>query len=331
MRAAIGGRKLTAMVKAEAYNHGMLLTKYIEEDIDCFGVSSAGEGIALRKLGIKKPIKVTGFVAEELRQAVTFNLCPIVGDLSTLKKISEECPHIGIDLKLDSGMNRIGLNEAEEVKAAADLIKKSGTKICSLSTHFAYSDFDNIMAQAVKFEKYCAIIEGKTGILPKNAAASSGLMYGERFLYDEVRTGLIMYGYMPNRSKAFCLRKAMSVTAPIICIKKVRAGEKIGYSGLYVAEKDVKIGIIRGGYFEGISRAASGFKAFVNGYATRLIGNICMDLSFVLLDGIPANEGDEVILLGEENDAEAMAAHCGTIPYVIMTAFKGRMERIFYL
>ncbi len=129
MRAAIGGRKLTAMVKAEAYNHGMLLTKYIEEDVDCFGVNTAEEGIALRALNIKKPIKVTGFVAEELRQAVTFNLCPVVGDMSTLKKISEQFPDIGIDLKLDSGMNRIGLNGAEEVKAAAQLIKKSRMNI----------------------------------------------------------------------------------------------------------------------------------------------------------------------------------------------------------
>jgi alanine racemase len=322
---------LTAMVKAEAYNHGMLLTKYIEDDIDCFGVSTAQEGIALRELGIKKPIKVTGFVAEELQQAVTFNLCPMVGDLATLEKVAVQYPQTGIDLKLDSGMNRMGINELETVKAAAEMIKNNRLKVCSLSTHFAHSDFDNILIQAKRFEKYCSIIEEKTGILPKNASASSGLMYGARFLYDEVRTGLIMYGYMPNRSQAFCLRKAMSVTAPIICIKNVRAGDKVGYSGLYVAEKDGKIGIIRGGYFDGISRAASGFKVLVNGCFTRLIGSICMDLSFVILDGISASEGDEVVLLGEENDAEAMAAHCGTIPYVIMTAFKGRMKRIFYL
>lgn len=319
------------MVKAEAYNHGMLLAKYIENDVDCFGVSSAQEGICLRGLGIKKPIKVTGFVAEELRQAVTFNLWPVVGDLATLATIAAVCPDVGADLKLDSGMNRLGLNGLQSVKTAAEIIKKSQMKINSLATHFAYSDFDNILKQAERFESYCAVIEDEIGCTPKNASASAGLMYGERFLYDEVRTGLIMYGYMPNRSKSFCLRKAMTVTAPLICIKNVSRGDKIGYSGLYIADKDVKIGIIRGGYFDGISRLASGFKVLVNGCVTRLIGNICMDLSFVLLDGIDAEEGDEVILLGEENDAEDMAAHCGTISYVIMTAFKGRMKRVFYL
>ena len=176
-------------------------------------------------------------------------------------------------------------------------------------THFSFTDYRNLLKQAQRFDALSAIYIREKGSVNKSCAASAGLCCGQRFLYDEVRAGLALYGYMPSRINfGLPLRKAMSVTVPIMAIKNVAKGEKIGYGGLYVADKDVKIGIIRGGYFDGISRAAAGMRVYVNGQETQLIGSVCMDLSFVLLDGIKADVGDNVILLGEENDARGTPA-----------------------
>lgn len=319
------------MVKADAYNHGMLLCKDIENLIDCFGVSTTKEGIYLRETGIEKPIKVVAFERAYISDAATYNLIPVIGDMWTLRALSKINSSFNIDLKIDSGMNRLGVNNHFDLYEMINLIKSNNNIVLnSLFTHFSFNDYKNMLSQANRFKKYADTIEEELGSLSKSVCASAGLRYGEEFLFDEVRAGLAMYGYMPNGFQGISLRKAMSVSIPIITVKEVKKGEKIGYSGLYVADKDVKIGIIRGGYYDGINRRASGCRVFVNGIETKLIGSVCMDLSFVLLDGIKAKEGDDVILIGEENDAYELSKYCYTIPYEIMTSFKGRIKRVYY-
>lgn len=320
------------MVKADAYNHGIAVALYIEKAVDCFGVSSSQEGEYLRRLGIKKPIKVVGFVASECHKAATFSLLPVVGDIACLEELAKTKEDFAIDLKIDSGMNRIGLKSEKEIESAIKIIKENkNINLVGIASHFAVTDYENMLIQAERFDKSCAIVEDALGAKYKNIAASSALLHGERFLYDEVRVGIALYGYMPTETNELALQRAMSVTVPIISMKMIKKGEKIGYGGLYVAEKDVKIGIIRGGYFDGIARNAKGMSAFVNGEKTFLVGNICMDLSFVMLEGIRAKVGDEVVILSDANDAYEMARHCNTIPYEIMTSFKGRIKRMFYL
>lgn len=321
------------MVKADAYNHGMLLCKEIQSQVDSFGVSSTKEGILLRELGIKNPIKVVAFEKEHISDAAFFNLIPVVADVETLKVLVRYNKKFEIDVKIDCGMNRLGVNNIFDLYEILRLLKANeNIKINSLFSHFSFDSYEKMLEQSNRFIKYCNLVEEEFGKLSKSISASSGLCYGEKFLFDEIRAGLAIYGYMPNGTKELKLRKAMSITVPIVAIKEVKKGDKIGYSGLYIANKDVKIGIIRGGYYDGISRQASGFKVFVNGQETELIGSVCMDLSFVLLDnGIKAKEGDNVILIGEENDIYDLAKHCKTIPYEIMTSFKGRIKRIYYL
>jgi|LFRM01.1.fsa_nt_gb alanine racemase len=321
------------MVKADAYNHGMALCNHIEELVDAFGVSTAEEGVFLRKAGIIKDIKVVAIEEKDIPLAASFDLTAVIPDIKCLKAAAKQGAFLECDLKLDSGMNRLGINTEERLREAIKIIDKNAN-ICvsGLFTHFSFTDYRNLLKQAQRFDALSAIYIREKGSVNKSCAASAGLCCGQRFLYDEVRAGLALYGYMPSRINfGLPLRKAMSVTVPIMAIKNVAKGEKIGYGGLYVADKDVKIGIIRGGYFDGISRAAAGMRVYVNGQETQLIGSVCMDLSFVLLDGIKADVGDNVILLGEENDARAYARRCRTIPYEVLTSFKGRINRIYYL
>ena len=118
-----------------------------------------------------------------------------------------------------------------------------------------------------------------------------GLAYGKRFVYDEVRAGISLYGYMPMKN-SFCPEHRPKSYCADFGYQNHEKGDLIGYGGLYKANKVIKIGIIRGGYFEGISRMARGWKVFVNGVQTQLVGSVCMDLSFVLLNGIDAKKGD---------------------------------------
>ncbi len=321
------------MVKADAYNHGMRICKHIEKEVDCFGVSTANEGKYLRQIGIKKLIKVVAFEKKDILDAITFDLVPVIADISTLKALVEYGikKDFCIDLKIDCGMNRLGINSIIELYEVLSLIKQNKSiKIKTLFSHFSFSDYENMQIQNKRFLKICSLIEEELGERYKCICASSGLIFNQEFLYDEVRVGLAMYGYLPCINDKIYLKKAMSVTVPIIAIKHITKGQRIGYSGLYSADKNVNIGIIRGGYYDGLNRLLTGCKVIINGRYTMLIGNVCMDLAFVLLDGINAKVGDNVLIIGEDNDIDELARHCSTIPYEIMTNFKGRFERLYY-
>ena len=320
---------MLAIVKSDAYNHGIRTAVFIEYIVDGFGVSSTAEGVYLRELGIKKTIKALVFTAEERQNAGAFDIIPVISDIDTLIKVLHRQPSIKADIKIDSGMNRLGLKTQEDMSKLKGLVKKyENFKINSFHTHFAFSDYQKMCEQSKKFEELCQTVDKD---IKKSACASGGLAYGKRFVYDEVRAGISLYGYMPMKNSFLPLSTALSLTAPILDIKIMKKGDLIGYGGLYKANKGDKIGIIRGGYFEGISRMARGWKVFVNGVQTQLVGSVCMDLSFVLLNGIDAKKGDEVIILSNANNAEELATHCGTIPYEILTSFKGRAKRIYYL
>ncbi len=307
----------------------MKTAKYIEDIVDGYGVNCAEEGIFLRNMGIKKTIKVLGFAEEEWQKASAFNLLPVIGNIDILKAVLKKTKRLITDIKIDSGMNRIGLKTEEDMFKLKQLINQNkDLKVNCFHTHFAFTDFENMSIQALKFEKLCAIVDKD---IKKSACASGGLNYGKRFLYAEVRAGISIYGYMPSPNTFLPLSAALSVTAPILDIKTMNKGDKIGYSGLYKANKGDKIGIIRGGYFDGINRDAKGWKVFVNGNETCIVGSVCMDFCFVILNGIKAKLGDKVLLLSPKNDAEKFAKHCGTIPYEILTQFKGRTQRIYYI
>lgn len=319
------------MVKADAYNHGMFLCSEIESSVTGFGVSTSKEGRYLRKIGITKPIKVVAFESSQLKDAAAFDLTPVVSDISTLKKIISLKTEMQIAFKVDCGMNRMGINNLYDLYEGLCLLSSNDfIKVKTIVTHFSFSDYENMKQQCQKFLKYCQIIEEKIGRVNKSAGASSAICYGKEFLFDEVRAGLALYGYMPDSAMDLGLEKAMSVTVPIIEVKEVAKSQKIGYAGLYTADKNVRIGIIRGGYYDGINRLASGCRVIVNGKESRLVGSVCMDLSFVLLDDIQAKKGDNVILISQDNDAYELAKHCKTIPYEILTSFKGRIKRLYY-
>lgn len=312
------------MVKADCYNHGFELVDEIESLVDGFGVCTVEEGKTLRKRGINKSIRVAGFFHEETGDLVKYGLIPMAGDFASLMDIKDS--NIEADIKFNSGMNRLGF-DTEDIPEIKGILSNSKLKVKSLDTHFAYSDIDNLNRQKDLFLRQCG--EFSRLIHPKNAGGSALLIYPEEFAFlDEIRVGIALYGYMPVESE-LPLKQAMTVSAPVFAVRTLKRGDKLGYGGLYSADKDVKIGILRIGYYDGLPRAAKGAEVLINGKKTWIIGNVCMDFCFVNLDGIEAKVGDNAEIIGSGCDANKLACHCGTIPYEILMAFKGdRANRI---
>lgn len=322
IRKALGERELIAMVKADCYNHGIRAALRMESLVDAFGVCTVDEGIRLRGEGIGKPIKVSGFFDEETEALKQYGITPLVGDFLSLEAVKDL--KIGIDIKFNSGMHRLGFDEADTGRLA-DIINENGINVMSLATHFAYGGYEDILKQKKLFDAQCSAFENAAGKKKKHVGGSAALRYGEDFLYGGVRTGIAVYGYCQGLN----LKEVLKVTAKILAVRTVKKGERIGYGGIYTAEKDERIAVIRAGYYDGLPRSASGADVIINGKRAKLAGNICMDLCFAVIDGIDAEKGDEAVILGPQNNAEELANHCGTIPYEILTGFKGRTERIY--
>lgn len=311
------------MVKADAYNHGVeMVVKATEDIVEKFGVATADEGIELRRLGIKNDIIVTAFCCDELQKVVFYGLIPVINDFESLKSLAKNNLKIPIDIKLDTGMNRLGFKTEDEIKAVIKLIKENNLNIRAISTHF-YSDKLFEIEQQERLLNVYNTLFNKEGLFPKiHCANSIGHLYGKN--YDEIRIGILAYGYGENS-----FLKVMTVKDIIVKIKYLKKGEKLGYGGLFIAEKNVKIGIIRCGYYDGIMRSYKDTEVIINAKRRKIVGNVCMDMFFVELSD-EDKLGDEVTIfpIGEQKEIEEQHK---TIVYELITNFKGRNKRIYYL
>jgi len=326
---------LTFMVKADAYNHGMTqVAKNTERLVDKFGVAYANEGVALRKAGITIPIMVTAFNANEAKAVIEYDLLPLIsnleGAMALERQASQADKHIAIDIKIDSGMNRYGIKDKGEIDKLIDFLKNC-TYIAprALATHFYSAQPVSVRAQHNMFMQKANAFFDAFGSLPLHMASSGVLQRVPFFNYNEVRLGMMLYGYGTIASK-IKLAPAMGISTEIDLIKKLKKGESVGYSAAYTASKDTRIAIIRSGYFEGLDRRSQGGKVLVNGKMATIIGNISMDSAIIDLADIQAEQGDKVIILDSLLNADYQAKICGTIDYEILTRYKGRYDRIFY-
>lgn len=294
------------MVKADAYNHGLKeVVGATEGIVTRFGVATCDEGERVRSM-TEVPVTVFSYTAEDVERVLRYRLTPLVRDSITLNSvlgagISE------VDIKADTGMRRFGFDTEIELKNAICALRRDGIEVRAIHTHF-YSDG----SAERQYAKFLAMTDDIGGNPKKIYSASTGIakgMYG-----DGVRAGLIAY------------KGAMCVRSRILQINRVRKGETVGYDGRYIAAEDVTVGVIGGGYYDGIMRAYSGAGVIVNGARTRIIANVCMDVAFVDLNGIVAKVGDEVTLISPNTIGSYMRC-AKTNEYEILTSVKGRTKR----
>ena len=338
------GVKLMAMVKAFSYGSGSFeianLLQY--HKVDYLAVAYADEGVELRKAGITLPIMVMN--AEEITYdvLVQYNLEPELfsfGILSSFEKYLMQCgiTNYPVHIKLDTGMRRLGF-EQKDMEELCNRLKASAVfKIQSVFSHLAASDSDLHDAftkmQAAAFLQGCEQIKNVTNYsFICHIANTSAIHRHKELQFDMVRLGIGLYGVDANPDVQHQLKNVTTLKTTISQIKKVKAGESIGYSRKGVAEKDSTIATVRIGYADGYPRLLSNGmgKMLVNGNQVPVIGNVCMDMTMLDISAVNVNEGDEVIVFGEQLPVSELALLAQSIPYEILTGISQRVKRVYF-
>lgn len=335
--------KLLIMVKALAYGSGATEIANLLQfhKVDYLGVAYVDEGVQLRKAGIKIPIMVINPSEDDLEHLVQFNIEPEIYSLNQLKAFSEFYKKMGVELRghftINTGMNRLGFNP-ESVDALIKKIKITpNLKVQSIYTHLAASDEDEhldfSLHQLKLFSVTAEKIEKALGITTiKHALNSAGITRFPNYQFDMVRLGIGLYGIEPNGNQQNELRPISTLKTVISQIRNVKKGESVGYGRKGKVVQDMRIAIIAIGYADGFSRIFSNGngEVMVNGKLAKVIGNVCMDMTMIDISNIEAEEGDSVIVFGENPSIIDLATKANTIPYEILTNVSDRVKRVYY-
>lgn len=328
--------KVCAMVKADAYGHGMVDVCKAINNADYFGVANVLEAKIIRKFNKNTPILIVG-VAElnSLIWCSKNNVAITVSSVYELQKILNclKGETLKLHIKVNTGLNRIGVSSLYEFKQMLSFINLHNNLILDgVFTHFAtkFEDVDFIRFQHNKFLKFVKLIKNKEVVV--HSCNSYATLNFVKYHHNMVRSGFNLYGWQLHNKLLF--KSVLSITSKVVFIHNIKKGESVGYDRSFKAEKNMVIGVLPIGYADGLDRRLSNnFSVLINGEFVPIIGNICMDVCMVDLSKVSAAVGDEVTLLGKNGNKSITpylyAEALGTSPYEILLKFKyDRMNRI---
>lgn len=336
-RRAAPGRRLLAVVKADAYGHGLVRVAQALDDTDGFAVARLAEAGALRTAGVGQPILLLEGVAdgEELAEAARLDVMLVVHSSYQVELLARTrlSRPLHIWLKVDSGMHRLGVapeRAGELWRRLAGLDTVAGT--VRWMTHF--SSADDLDKPTTSEQMAC--FDTAIGELPgeRSLANSAGLLGWPASHGDWVRPGIMLYGASPFVGRTGAqdgLRPVMQLDSYLIAVHRRRRGERIGYGGAGVCEEEMMVGVAAIGYGDGYPRhARQGTPVLVNGIRAALIGRVSMDMVTLDLRTVPgARVGDPVRLWGDGLPAEEIAESAGTIAYELFCGVTTRVPRIY--
>ncbi len=337
------GTKIMCMVKAFSYGSGGFeiaqLLQY--HGVDYLAVAYADEGARLRENGITLPIMVMNPTLSSFDTILRYELEPEIYEPVLLQQIIEYAAaknkHIGVHIKIDTGMKRLGFEQKDINGVAVLLSSNPNIKVLSAFTHLAASDSAEhdgfTQKQLSAFDAIAATLKNTLRYpFLKHAANSSGIMRFPEAHYDMVRLGIGLYGVESAGLYQNELQAISVFKTHISQIKEISAEESVGYSRKGRVAKASRIATIAVGYADGYNRRFSNGvgEVLVNGVRCPIIGNVCMDMSMVDVTEANARQGDEVILFGENPTVTELAQKTGTIAYEILTSVGARVKRIFY-
>jgi len=333
VKAFASSQKIIAMIKADAYGHGILRVATALEHADAFGVACLEEAQILRHAGIKNTIILMEgfFKADELTIIDQLNLDVVIHDsyqLEILNQIQLEKP-LNIWLKIDTGMHRLGFSfeQAGEVwQQLSEHPNVAGEP--KLMTHFACADDVEsplTKQQIQKFQKATQSIKAE-----KSLANSAAILEWPQTHGDWVRPGIMLYGISPflaSRGQFYDLKPVMTLQSEIIAIHPIKKGDVVGYGATWQAPEDMLVGVVAMGYGDGYPRhAPSGTPILVNNQRVPLIGRVSMDMLTVdLRTVIEPKIGMAVVLWGKGLPVEEIAEHADTIAYELLCGITRRV------
>lgn len=337
LKSKISNSKVIAVVKADAYGHGVSNIIKALEQADSLAVSSIEEAIKLRELTNKDIILLEGFFKSgELSLIEKHNFQLVLHSLEQLQCLANSnFSKIDIWLKVNTGMNRLGFSVKETVTLYRQFEQKSKKtiNIVGLLTHFACSDEPVHPLNQKQIEIFRTIIKKGISISLSNSAAilSGGAVN------EWVRPGIALYGVSPFNDSSigadFGLSPVMTLVSQLISTRFCLAGDTIGYGAEYTCPEDMLVGVIAAGYADGYPRhAAIGTPVLINDTIVPLIGRVCMDMIMIDLRKYKnAKIGDQVILWGKNLPIEIIAKHSNTIPNELLTGLTSRVPRCIKL
>jgi len=335
------GVKLMVMVKAFAYGSGSEevanLLQY--HQVDYLGVAYPDEGIELRKDRISLPIMVMNPSEESFPVLLEYNLEPEIYSMKILRSFvrflgRRQCK---VHIKFDTGMHRLGFEEKDMPELISILKSYPGITIATVFSHMAGADeaeHDAFTKEQVevfnqRYDQLSAALQVRPS---RHVLNSPGILRFPQFQFEMVRLGIGLYGVDPTNEKRTDLQPVATLKTVISQIRKVPAGESIGYGRKGMATEAMTVATIAIGYADGFSRAFSRGVGvvLVNGKRVPVVGNVCMDMTMIDVTAIEANEGDEVIIFGKDLPIAEVAERIKTIPYEILTSTSERVKRVFH-
>lgn len=330
--------KFMAIVKAGGYGSDSIeIAKKLESiGVDYFAVAFTNEGINLRKAGIKTPVLVLLPQVESIKNIIDYNLQASLYSFYFLENFidyvnKKEVKKCFCHFKINTGLNRVGFSEYQINDAVEKIKNCKPIKLAGIYSHLAATDdlnetkFTN--SQINLFKKLSSKIKSQISYDPiLHMSNTSGIFNYPECEFDMVRSGIGLYGYNNYLNQELVpVHSLKSVIAQIINCNK---GESVGYNRSFFCKNDMKVGVIPIGHADGISRSFSkNAYVFISGKKAEVLGNICMDVLMINLNGINCDEGDEVVVFDSKNNAEDFAKSVGTISYEILTNLSSRIER----
>ena len=336
------GTRIMAMVKAFAYGAGPaeIATLLEYHRVSYLAVAYADEGVELRNAGVTLPVMVMNPDPSAAEVMIKYSLEPEIYSFLSFEEFCTVASRHGlinypVHIKIDTGMHRLGFMPGD-IDALAKRIKTTEcVKVVSVFSHLAASEdpaLDNFShKQVAVFLKAVEQIHNATGYpFLRHILNSSGITRMPQYQFEMVRPGIGIYGV--GHFDGLTLRTTGRFKTRISQIKRIRAGEPVGYGCADVSDNERIIAILPVGYADGLNRKLGNRNGnlLIKGVRVSIIGNICMDMCMADITGLNADAGDEAEIFGENISIDEIAVKCQTIPYEILTSIPGRVKRVFF-
>lgn len=349
LRNRVAPARVMAVVKADAYGHGAvaIAETVLASGADCLAVALVQEGIELRRAGIENPILVLSEQPDsQIGDIVSHGLIATAYSVPFIDALEREVRQRNVmghevHLKVDTGMNRVGVHPSEAVERAGRIVACGPwLNLTGIYTHFATADDVDSTFAAEQLQRFEAVLEGvrRAGIDidTVHAANSAGALLLPESRLDMVRLGISIYGIAPSESlESTCaaLKPALSLTSNVSFVKRVAAGEGVSYGSRHRCSSSTTIATVPIGYADGIARRSGlvGVEVLIGGRRHPIVGVVTMDQLMVDVGDHEVAVGDEVVLIGEQGDeyisANEVANRLGTIGYEVVCALSDRLPR----
>ena len=332
--------KVVAVLKADAYGHGLLRIAQALAEADGLAVARLHEAIELRDAGITQPIMIFSalFNQQDLELCVRRQFTVVIYNREQLQLIDslQFSQPLAVWLKHDSGMHRLGLDDLEFQQAYEQLAARADIPPPVLMTHFASADEENRTTTERQIDQFLKACSEKNNL--KSLANSAAIIQHPDSHYDWVRPGIMLYGSNPLspalRGRTHCsppLEPVMTLQAPVLSIRTIKDGESVGYNGRWRASRTSKIATVGIGYADGYPRhAKNGTPVLINGQRAPLVGTVSMDLITIdITECEQVQVGDTAELWGKHLPAQEVARWADTISYQLFTSISKRVPRLY--